>query len=174
MSVGVGVIGCGNISEVYLVNAKLFRDIRVVACADIDEEAAKRQADRHGVVAARVADLLKRDDVDVVLNLTIPEAHAEVSLAALEAGKHVYSEKPLATTVADGEQILAAAEQRRLRVGAAPEHDSWRGVPDRASGHRRRQNWPAVVRRRRDHVPWHGTLASEPWLFLPQGRWSRA
>jgi predicted dehydrogenase len=121
MSVGVGVIGCGNISEVYLVNAKLFRDIRVVACADIDEEAAKRQADRHGVVAARVADLLKRDDVDVVLNLTIPEAHAEVSLAALEAGKHVYSEKPLATTVADGERILAAAEQRRLRVGAAPD-----------------------------------------------------
>ena len=121
MSFGVGVIGCGNISEVYLINAKLFRDIRVVACADIDAEAAKRQADRHGVTAASVADLLKRDDVDVVLNLTIPEAHAEVSLAALEAGKHVYSEKPLATTVADGERILAAAEQRRLRVGAAPD-----------------------------------------------------
>jgi predicted dehydrogenase len=121
MSVGVGIVGCGNISEVYLVNAKLFRDIRVVACADIDVEAAKRQADRHGVVAASVADLLKRDDVDVVLNLTIPEAHAEVSLSALECGKHVYSEKPLATTVSDGERILAAAERCRLRVGAAPD-----------------------------------------------------
>ena len=141
MSFGVGVIGCGNISEVYLVNATLFRDIRVVACADIDAEAAKRQADRHGVVACAdidaeaakrqadrhgvvagsVADLLKRDDVDVVLNLTIREAHAEGSLSALEAGKHVYCEKPLATTVADGERILAAAERRRLRVGAAPD-----------------------------------------------------
>ena len=121
MSVGVGIVGCGNISEVYLVNAKLFRDIRVVACADIDVEAAKRQADRHGVVAASVADLLKRDDVDVVLNLTIPEAHAEVSLSALECGKHVYSEKPLATTVLDGERILAAADRCRLRVGAAPD-----------------------------------------------------
>ena len=121
MSVGVGIVGCGNISEVYLVNARLFRDIRVVACADIDAEAAKRQADRHGVVAASVADLLKRDDVDVVLNLTIPEAHAEVSLSALAGGKHVYSEKPLATTVLDGERILAAAERYRLRVGAAPD-----------------------------------------------------
>jgi predicted dehydrogenase len=121
MSVGVGIVGCGNISEVYLVNAKLFRDIHVVACADIDVEAAKRQAGRHGVVAASVPDLLKRDDVDVVLNLTIPEAHAEVSLSALEGGKHVYSEKPLATTVLDGERILAAAERCRLRLGAAPD-----------------------------------------------------
>jgi predicted dehydrogenase len=121
MSLGVGVIGCGNISEIYFVNSKLFRDIRVVACADIDQEAAKRQAARHGVSASPVADLLKRDDVGIVLNLTIPEAHAEVSLAALEAGKHVYSEKPLATTVADGERILAAAKVRELRVGAAPD-----------------------------------------------------
>jgi predicted dehydrogenase len=121
MSLGVGVVGCGNISEVYFVNAKLFRDIRFVACADIDAVAAKRQADRHGAVACDVPDLLKRDDVDIVLNLTIPEAHAEVSLAALEGGKHVYSEKPLATTVADGARILAAARARERRVGAAPD-----------------------------------------------------
>jgi predicted dehydrogenase len=121
MSLGVGVVGCGSISEIYLVNSKLFRDIHVVACADIDGEAAKRQAERHSIHACPVADLLKRDDVDIVLNLTIPEAHAEVSLATLEAGKHVYSEKPLATTVADGERILAAAKARALRVGAAPD-----------------------------------------------------
>ena len=121
MSLGVGVIGCGNISEVYFVNAKRFRDIRIVACADIDAEAARGQAGRHGAVACGVADLLKRDDVDIVLNLTIPEAHAEVSLAALEAGKHVYSEKPLATTVADGARILAVAKARELRVGGAPD-----------------------------------------------------
>ena len=121
MSLGVGLVGCGVISEIYLLNAKLFRDIHIVACADIDGEAAKRQAQRHDLHASSVADLFRRDDVDIVLNLTIPEAHAEVSLAALEAGKHVYSEKPLATTVADGERILAAAEARDLRVGAAPD-----------------------------------------------------
>jgi predicted dehydrogenase len=121
MSLGVGVVGCGNISEVYFVNAKLFRDIRFVACADIDAEAASRQADRHGAVACGVADLMKRDDVDIVLNLTIPEAHAEVSLAALESGKHVYSEKPLAMAVADGARILAVGKARELRIGAAPD-----------------------------------------------------
>ena len=121
MSLGVGVIGCGNISEIYFANSKLFRDIRVVACADIDAGAAKRQGERHGVKVCHVADLLKRDDVEIALNLTIPDAHAEVSLAALEAGKHVYSEKPLATTVADGEKILVAAKTRELRVGAAPD-----------------------------------------------------
>jgi predicted dehydrogenase len=121
MSLGVGIVGCGDISQIYLVNAKRFRDIHIVGCADLDSAAAKRQADRHGVVACGVADLLKRDDVDIVLNLTVPEAHAEVSLAALEGGKHVYSEKPLATTVADGARILAAAGARERRVGAAPD-----------------------------------------------------
>jgi predicted dehydrogenase len=121
MKLGVGVVGCGNISEIYLHNATLFRDFGVVACADINPEAAKRQAERHGVDSCSVVDLLKREDVDIVLNLTLPEAHAEVSLAALEAGKHVYSEKPLATTVKDGQRILDAAEARGLRVGAAPD-----------------------------------------------------
>jgi predicted dehydrogenase len=121
MSLGVGIVGCGDISQIYLVNAKRFRDIRIVGCADLDAAAAKRQADRHGVVACNVAELLKRDDVDIVLNLTIPQAHAEVSLAAIEAGKHVYSEKPLATTLRDGEQVLATAKARGLTVGAAPD-----------------------------------------------------
>ena len=75
-------------------------------------------------------DLLKSDDVDIVLNLTIPEAHAEVSLQALEAGKHVYSEKPLATTVADGVAIVAAAKARGLRVGAAPDTVLGAGVQE--------------------------------------------
>src|SRR6516162_6974726 len=121
MKLGVGVVGCGNISEIYLHNARLFRDFGVVACADINPDAARRQAERHGVDGCSVVDLMKREDVDIVLNLTLPEAHAEVSLAALEAGKHVYSEKPLATTVKDGRRILDAAEARELRVGAAPD-----------------------------------------------------
>jgi predicted dehydrogenase len=121
MSLNVGLIGCGNISDVYLINAPRFRDIAVTAVADIKEEAARRQSERYSLPQRTVKDLLASEDVDIVLNLTIPAAHAEVSLAALEAGKHVYSEKPLATKLADGRAILAAAEAKELRVGAAPD-----------------------------------------------------
>jgi len=118
MSLGVGVIGCGNISEIYLLNARRFRDIHAVACADVDSEAAKRQAGRHGIDAASVPELLRREDVDIVLNLTSPEAHASVSLAALEAGKHVYGEKPLAIALAVGsapDTVLGAGYQTARR-----------------------------------------------------------
>jgi predicted dehydrogenase len=119
--VRVGVVGCGNISDIYLLNAPRFRDIVITACADLNSTAAERQADRYTIDARSVEDLLKSDDVDIVLNLTIPEAHAEVSLKALEARKHVYSEKPMATAVSDGVAILAAAKAKGLRVGAAPD-----------------------------------------------------
>jgi predicted dehydrogenase len=121
MSLRVGLVGCGNISDIYLTNAPLFPDIRFTACADIDPEARARQGSRYAIAARSVKALLASEDVDIVLNLTIPEAHAEVSLAAIEAGKHVYSEKPLATTVRDGETIVAAAKAKNLRVGAAPD-----------------------------------------------------
>jgi predicted dehydrogenase len=117
----VGVVGCGNISDIYLLNAPRFRDIVVTACADLNSKAAERQAERYAIDARSVEDLLKSDDVDIVLNLTIPEAHVGVSLQAIEAGKHVYSEKPLATRVTDGEAIVAAAKAKGLRVGAAPD-----------------------------------------------------
>jgi predicted dehydrogenase len=121
MSLRVGLVGCGNISDIYLGNASLFRDIRFTACADIDPEASARQGRRYDIAARSVKALLASDDVDIVLNLTIPEAHAEVSLAAIDAGRHVYSEKPLATTVRDGENIVSAAKAKNLRVGAAPD-----------------------------------------------------
>lgn len=121
MSLRVGLIGCGNISDIYLTNAPLFRDIVFVACADIRPEIAERQAERYAIDARPVKELLASADVDIVLNLTIPEAHADVSLSAIEAGKHVYSEKPLATTLADGQQIIEAARAGGRRVGAAPD-----------------------------------------------------
>jgi predicted dehydrogenase len=121
MSLRVGLIGCGNISDIYLTNAPLFRDIRFTACADIDPQASARQGGRYAVAARSVKALLASEDVDIVLNLTIPEAHAEISLAAIDAGKHIYSEKPLATNVRDGETIIAAAKAKSLRVGAAPD-----------------------------------------------------
>jgi predicted dehydrogenase len=117
----IGLVGCGNISDIYLKNAPRFRDIVITAASDLNPDAAKRRAERYAVDARAVKDLLASDDVDIVLNLTIPEAHAEVSLQALEAGKHVYSEKPLATTIADGVAIVSAAKTRELRAGGAPD-----------------------------------------------------
>lgn len=117
----VGLIGCGNISDRYFKYCPTFVDVEIVACADLLPERAREKAAQHGVRALAVHELLNDPDVDIVLNLTIPQAHAEVDLAALEAGKHVYSEKPLALDLADGQRVLASAEERGLRVGCAPD-----------------------------------------------------
>ncbi|MEF2071892.1 Gfo/Idh/MocA family protein [Consotaella aegiceratis] len=121
MVVRIGLVGCGNISDNYLLNAALFRDFAFTACADLRPSAAQAQAEKYGIEARSVEALLKSEDVDVVLNLTVPAAHAEVSLAALDNGKHVYTEKPLATSVVDGLAILESAYAKGLRVGAAPD-----------------------------------------------------
>jgi predicted dehydrogenase len=121
MVLRVGVVGCGNISEVYIRNAGRFPGLKVVACASRNGDSARDKAARHGLRAMSVNDLLAADDIDIVLNLTVPAAHAEISLAAIAAGKHVYSEKPLGVTVAEGSAILAAAEKAGIRVGCAPD-----------------------------------------------------
>lgn len=121
MALRVGLVGCGNISDIYLTNAKLFRDLAVVACADLRPEVAAAKAARYGLKAMSAGELLASDEIDIVLNLTVPVAHAEVSLAAIAAGKHVYTEKPLATALADGVAILKAADAAKVRVGAAPD-----------------------------------------------------
>ncbi|MSU89353.1 gfo/Idh/MocA family oxidoreductase [Rhodobacteraceae bacterium 2CG4] len=118
---GVGIVGCGVISDIYLANAALFPQIALRAVADLRPEAAAEKAAAHGVDAVSVAQLMARDDIDIVLNLTIPAAHVEIGLAALEAGKHVYSEKPLAGSVSEARRLLDAAEARGLRVGCAPD-----------------------------------------------------
>ena len=117
----VGIIGCGNISDRYFKWCARFVDIEIVACADLLPERAGAKAAQYGVRALSIDALLNDPDISIVLNLTIPQAHAEVDLAALEAGKHVHSEKPLALSVADGRSILAAASERGLRVGCAPD-----------------------------------------------------
>ena len=98
----VGIIGCGNISDRYFKWCARFVDIEIVACADLLPERAGTKAAQYGVRALSIDALLNDPDISIVLNLTIPQAHAEVDLAALEAGKHVHSEKPLALSVADG------------------------------------------------------------------------
>ena len=121
-TVKVGVIGCGKISDVYLENCRASREVEVVACADLDEERARAKAAEHGVPEApSVGDLLAHPGVDVVLNLTVPQAHATVTLAALREGKSVHTEKPLAIELGDARRTLEEARERDLRVGCAPD-----------------------------------------------------
>jgi predicted dehydrogenase len=118
----VGLIGCGAISGAYLSAAPSFRVMRVVACADLSREAAERKAaEFHVPRVCSVDELLADPSIDVVLNLTVPKAHAEVALRALEAGKHMYSEKPLGVTRDEGRRILDLAGAKGLRVGCAPD-----------------------------------------------------
>jgi predicted dehydrogenase len=124
--VKIGVIGCGNISGIYLKNATRqdapFGILDVVACADLDMARAQAKAAEYGIPnAVTVADLLADPDVEIVLNLTTPNAHAAIARAALEAGKSVYNEKPLTIRREDGRALLALAAEKGLLVGGAPD-----------------------------------------------------
>jgi predicted dehydrogenase len=119
--VGIGVIGCGNISTAYLKAAQRFPILDVRAVADLRSEAAARRGAEFGVPALRVDQLLKRDDIEIVINLTVPLAHTDVSLAVLNAGKHVHSEKPLGINVAEARKVMELAAKKDLRVGCAPD-----------------------------------------------------
>ena len=121
-AVKVGVIGCGKISGIYLENGAIFDDIEIVACSDLVLERAETQAEAYGVPkACSPEELLADEEVEIILNLTVPAVHAEVSLAALEAGKHVYTEKPLAVSREDARKMMQVAEERGLLIGCAPD-----------------------------------------------------
>ncbi|MFD4507026.1 Gfo/Idh/MocA family protein [Streptomyces sp. NPDC058457] len=119
---GIGIVGAGKISGAYLSTLEGLRSLRLTAVTDLDPARARSAAERTGAAEAPdVAALVARDDVDAVLNLTIPAAHAEVALTALAAGKHVYGEKPLAANRKEADAVLAAAREAGLRVGCAPD-----------------------------------------------------
>ena len=134
--VRVGLIGCGTISPAYLRAAATFGCLKFVGCADVNPEAAGRTQADFGVPAMTVDELLRRDDVEAILNLTVPAAHGAVNLAAIEAGKHTYCEKPFALDPAEGRRVLAAAAAAGVRVGCAPDtflgagHQTVRGLID--------------------------------------------
>ncbi len=120
--VGIGIIGCGNISGIYFQNLSKFRNTHVVACADMVAERAKAKAEEYGVPKALTVDELLSDlDVEIVVNLTIPVAHAEIAIASLEAGKHCYGEKPFTVTREQGRRVRELAAAKNLRVGCAPD-----------------------------------------------------
>lgn len=119
--VKIGVIGCGMISKAYFNGGKLFRILDIAACADINMDAAREKAEEFGCEAVTVDEILNDPEIEIILNLTIPAVHAEIDMRALEAGKHVYAEKPLAVDRADGEKIISTAKEKKLLVGSAPD-----------------------------------------------------
>ena len=119
--VGIGIIGCGNISEAYLKAAATFPILDVRGVADLRPEAARARADAFGLTAMTVDALLADPSIDIVVNLTVPAAHVEVGLRAIEAGKHVHSEKPLGLGTKEARSLLDRAADRGLRVGCAPD-----------------------------------------------------
>jgi predicted dehydrogenase len=144
--VNVGVIGCGRISGQYLENLvhRFAFCLNTSTCADIVREAAERRAQEFGIPrVSSVEELLADPEIEIVVNLTVPAAHYQVTQAALNAGKHVYTEKPLAVTREDGQALVALARERGLLLGGAPDtflgaglqtcrkllDDGWVGTP---------------------------------------------
>lgn len=122
MSLHVGIIGCGNIAPQYIKGLGMFPDdVRLVACADLVPEKAQALAQNQNFEAVTIDSLLGNDSIDIVVNLTLPEVHSNVSLQILNAEKHVYVEKPLALTRSDARAVLEQAAANNLRVGCAPD-----------------------------------------------------
>lgn len=120
--VGVGVIGAGSVSDQYLANLTSYPDVKVVALGNRDPGRAAAKAARYGIArSGDVGSVLENPDVEIVVNLTVPAAHVDVSLAALESGKHVWSEKPIATDRASAHRVVQQAKERGLLLGVAPD-----------------------------------------------------
>jgi predicted dehydrogenase len=119
--VKVGVVGCGNISDAYFKASQTFKWLDVAICSDLKLEAAKVKAEQYNIEAMSPDELYSRDDVSIILNLTTPQAHVPVNLAAIESGKHVYCEKPYALDRESAQKVLAAADAAGLNSGCAPD-----------------------------------------------------
>ena len=118
----IGLIGTGRISDIYIQNCSKFDELEIVSCGSLDAEESKKKAQAYGIPTVQSPEEILADpNVDCILNLTIPASHAAVTLQALEAGKHVYSEKPIATDILDCQRILNLARSKNLKVGNAPD-----------------------------------------------------
>jgi predicted dehydrogenase len=119
--IGVGILGCGKISDAYFDGLKRYDHLTVVGCADVLPERSAAKATQHGVRSMGIAELLAAPDIQIVVNLTLPQTHASVNENILRAGKHAYCEKPFALNTADGARVLALARELGLLVGCAPD-----------------------------------------------------
>ena len=119
--VKIGLIGCGNISKAYFAGCKRYDILDLVACADIDRPRAEEKAREYGVRACTVDELLADPEIEIVVNLTIPQAHAKVNERILNAGKHAYVEKPFGLDLKEAKRVLALAKRKNLLVGGAPD-----------------------------------------------------
>lgn len=118
---GVGIIGAGNISTTYLRLAPLFKGLEVRAITDINMDAARSRAEEFGTHAQTTEALLANSEIDIIVNLTIPEVHYQISREIASAGKHAYSEKPLVLSVEEGEDLRKVAEENGVKIGCAPD-----------------------------------------------------
>ena len=117
----IGLIGCGNIAETYFRAQDYFNNIKFVACADKFPEVSKNCADQYNIKSLTVDEIIHDTNVDIILNLTIPQAHFEISKLALEAGKHVYSEKPMSIKYDEANELVNLAKDNNLYIGNAPD-----------------------------------------------------
>ena len=117
----VGLVGCGHISETYFRAEKYFNNIKIIKCADINSDAAEKCANENKINSSSMDDIFKDKNVEIILNLTIPKAHFEVSEKALLSGKHSYSEKPLCINFDDGKKLLELSKKNKLYLGSAPD-----------------------------------------------------
>ena len=109
-------IGCGHIAETYFRGHQYFNNFKIVACADINQKVAEKCAKLYNIKSMTVNEILKDKDIEVILNLTVPQSHYSVSKKVLNAGKHVYSEKPLATYFQKGKELVALAKQKNYTL----------------------------------------------------------
>lgn len=117
----VGLIGCGHIAETYFRAHKYFNNIKIIKCSDINLDTANQCAKTYNIEAVSVEEILKDKEIEIILNLTIPKAHYEIAKRSLQAGKHTYSEKPLAINFNEGKELLELSREKRLYVGCAPD-----------------------------------------------------
>ena len=117
----VGLIGCGHISETYFRAHKYFNNFKIIKCADINSKASIKCAKKYNIKSLSVNEILKDKEVKIILNLTIPKAHYEVAKKALKNGKHVYSEKPMAISFKNGQELVRLARRKKLYIGNAPD-----------------------------------------------------
>ncbi len=119
--VGIGIIGCGNISAAYLSAAKHFPILDIRGVADIDPSRAKARSAEFGIPAVSIQELLADSTTEIIINLTVPKAHVEVGLQGVAAGKHIYSEKPLGISTEEASRLQRAGVSKSVRIGCAPD-----------------------------------------------------